>query len=48
MMENATANFEVQKTVYAVLNIDCRRRYCTNKYYAKFCCKSCTMAGQLR
>ena len=21
--------------------------YCTNRYYAKFCCKSCTMAGQL-
>ncbi|XP_063603126.1 papilin-like [Penaeus indicus] len=22
-------------------------RYCTNKYYARFCCKSCTLAGQL-
>ena len=25
-----------------------RAQYCTNKYYAKFCCRSCTMAGQLR
>ncbi|PSN47564.1 hypothetical protein C0J52_19332 [Blattella germanica] len=22
-------------------------RYCTHKYYARFCCKSCTQAGQL-
>ncbi|XP_063221793.1 papilin isoform X2 [Bacillus rossius redtenbacheri] len=22
-------------------------RYCTHKYYARFCCKSCTIAGQL-
>ncbi|XP_037773697.1 papilin-like [Penaeus monodon] len=22
-------------------------KYCTNKYYARFCCKSCTLAGQL-
>ena len=25
-----------------------KAEYCTNKYYAKFCCKSCTLAGQLR
>ena len=25
-----------------------RAQYCTNKYYAKFCCRSCTIAGQLR
>ncbi|KAK2706695.1 hypothetical protein QYM36_014662 [Artemia franciscana] len=24
-----------------------KARYCTNKYYARFCCKSCTLAGQL-
>ncbi len=24
-----------------------RAQYCTNKYYAKFCCRSCTIAGQL-
>ena len=24
-----------------------KAEYCTNKYYAKFCCKSCTLAGQL-
>jgi hypothetical protein len=24
-----------------------KARYCRNKYYAKFCCRSCTMAGQL-
>nr|XP_045610870.1 papilin-like [Procambarus clarkii] len=24
-----------------------RARYCTNKYYARFCCRSCTLAGQL-
>ncbi|KAG8262325.1 hypothetical protein J6590_054756 [Homalodisca vitripennis] len=22
-------------------------KYCTHKYYGKFCCKSCTLAGQL-
>ncbi|CAG0888031.1 unnamed protein product [Darwinula stevensoni] len=22
-------------------------KYCTNKYYARFCCRSCTLAGQL-
>jgi hypothetical protein len=22
-------------------------QYCTHKYYARFCCKSCTQAGQL-
>jgi papilin len=25
-----------------------KAEYCTNKYYAKFCCMSCTLAGQLR
>jgi len=24
-----------------------KARYCGNKYYAKFCCRSCTIAGQL-
>ncbi|XP_069951755.1 papilin isoform X1 [Cherax quadricarinatus] len=24
-----------------------RAQYCTNKYYARFCCRSCTLAGQL-
>ncbi|XP_068234682.1 papilin isoform X9 [Palaemon carinicauda] len=24
-----------------------RALYCTNKYYARFCCRSCTLAGQL-
>lgn len=24
-----------------------KARFCTNKYYARFCCKSCTLAGQL-
>ncbi|XP_042237860.1 papilin-like isoform X4 [Homarus americanus] len=24
-----------------------RAKYCTNKYYARFCCRSCTLAGQL-
>ena len=24
-----------------------RAQYCTNKYYAKFCCQSCTLAGQI-
>ena len=23
-----------------------KARYCGNKYYAKFCCRSCTLAGQ--
>lgn len=22
--------------------------YCNHKYYAKFCCRSCTIAGQLQ
>ena len=22
-------------------------RYCANQYYARFCCRSCTLAGQL-
>ena len=25
-----------------------KAEYCTNQYYAKFCCRSCTLAGQLR
>ncbi|XP_045125738.1 papilin-like isoform X12 [Portunus trituberculatus] len=24
-----------------------RAKYCTNRYYARFCCRSCTMDGQL-
>jgi hypothetical protein len=24
-----------------------KARYCGNKYYARFCCRSCTLAGQL-
>lgn len=24
-----------------------RAGYCTHKYYSKFCCRSCTLAGQL-
>ncbi|KAK7075724.1 hypothetical protein SK128_022420, partial [Halocaridina rubra] len=24
-----------------------RAKYCTNQYYARFCCRSCTLAGQL-
>jgi len=24
-----------------------KARYCANKYYARFCCRSCTIAGQL-
>ncbi|XP_066977995.1 papilin isoform X16 [Macrobrachium rosenbergii] len=24
-----------------------RAQYCTNRYYARFCCRSCTLAGQL-
>ncbi len=24
-----------------------RARYCMNKYYSKFCCRSCTLAGQI-
>ena len=24
-----------------------RAQYCGNQYYAKFCCRSCTLAGQI-
>ena len=24
-----------------------KAQYCSNRYYAKFCCRSCTLAGQL-
>ena len=25
-----------------------RGRFCSNVYYADFCCKSCTLAGQIK
>ncbi|KAF3430423.1 hypothetical protein E2986_10746, partial [Frieseomelitta varia] len=32
---------------FAKCDLIVEARYCTHKYYAKFCCRSCTEAGQL-
>ncbi|CAK9814021.1 Ppn [Anthophora quadrimaculata] len=33
---------------FAKCDLIVKARYCTHKYYAKFCCRSCTEAGQLQ
>eukprot|EP00094_Tigriopus_californicus_P005670 TCALIF_05465-PA protein Name:"Similar to Ppn Papilin (Drosophila melanogaster)" AED:0.16 eAED:0.17 QI:0/0/0/0.82/0.81/0.82/34/0/2463 len=45
-------NVQVQETCtdnpyFANCKLIVKARYCANKYYAKFCCRSCTIAGQL-
>lgn len=32
---------------FAKCELIVKGHFCTHKYYAKFCCKSCTLAGQL-
>lgn len=37
----------VDNPYFANCKLIVKARYCGNKYYAKFCCRSCTIAGQL-
>ena len=37
----------VDNPYFANCKLIVRAQYCTNKYYAKFCCRSCTLAGQI-
>lgn len=37
----------VDNPYFANCKLIVKARYCMNKYYAKFCCRSCTIAGQL-
>ena len=37
----------VDNPYFANCKLIVKARYCGNKYYAKFCCRSCTLAGQL-
>ncbi|KAH9375127.1 hypothetical protein HPB48_020027 [Haemaphysalis longicornis] len=32
---------------FANCNLIVRARYCTNKHYSRFCCRSCMLAGQI-
>ncbi|KAK4313128.1 hypothetical protein Pmani_015500 [Petrolisthes manimaculis] len=32
---------------FAKCSLIVQAQYCTNRYYARFCCRSCTLAGQL-
>ena len=36
----------VDNPYFANCKLIVKARYCGNKYYAKFCCRSCTLAGQ--
>ena len=48
-VENISVSQECTDNPYfANCKLIVKAEYCTNKYYAKFCCKSCTLAGQLR
>jgi hypothetical protein len=48
-VENITVPNECTDNPYfANCKLIVKAEYCTNKYYAKFCCMSCTLAGQLR
>ena len=35
----------VDNPYFANCKLIVKARYCGNKYYAKFCCRSCTLAG---
>ncbi|KAG8234586.1 hypothetical protein J437_LFUL013848 [Ladona fulva] len=37
----------VDNSFFANCAMILKARYCTNKYYAKFCCRSCTIDGQI-
>lgn len=48
-VENISVQQECTDNPYfANCKLIVKAEYCTNKYYAKFCCRSCTLAGQLR
>ena len=48
-VENVSvANECTDNPYFANCKLIVKAEYCTNKYYAKFCCRSCTLAGQLR
>ena len=36
----------VDNPYFANCKLIVKARYCANKYYAKFCCRSCTLAGK--
>ena len=36
----------VDNPYFANCKLIVKARYCGNKYYAKFCCRSCTLAGE--
>ena len=38
----------VDNPYFANCKLIVKARYCGNKYYAKFCCRSCTLAGERR
>ncbi|XP_031639784.1 papilin-like [Contarinia nasturtii] len=38
----------VDNVFFANCKLIVKAKYCTHQYYAKFCCKSCTLAGQLQ
>lgn len=37
----------IDNEYFANCKLIVKARYCGHQYYAKFCCKSCTLAGQL-
>ncbi|XP_030369297.1 papilin isoform X5 [Scaptodrosophila lebanonensis] len=37
----------IDNPYFANCNLIVRARHCQNHYYAKFCCRSCTLAGQI-
>jgi hypothetical protein len=37
----------VDNPYFANCKLIVKAKYCGNKYYAKFCCRSCTLAGQI-
>ncbi len=48
VVENVEISGECTDNPYfANCKLIVKAEYCTNKYYSKFCCHSCTLAGQL-
>ncbi len=49
MVENVQISAQCEDNPhFANCKLIVRAQYCTNKYYAKFYCRSCTIGGQLR
>jgi len=38
----------VDNPYFANCKLIVKAKYCANKYYAKFCCRSCTLAGRVQ